>query len=286
MKKESKKQIRPKQAQTKQPGEEARMRPTPKAEPRPVALKLKGKVAIITGGDSGIGKAVALAFATEGANLVLSYLNEELDAKETAKEAKKIGAKVLLIAGDVAAESHCRKIIDETIKTFGKLDILVNNAAVQYPTDSLLKITDKQLKKTFSTNIFSHFYLSKAALPHLKKGACIICTTSVTAYRGSNHLIDYAATKGAIVAFVRSLSASLAEEGIRVNAVAPGPVWTPLIPASFPAEHVAKFGSDVPLKRAAEPNEIAPCYVFLASADSSYITGQVLHPNGGEIING
>lgn len=286
MKAESKKQIRPKQKQQKQPGEEANMKPKPTAEPKPAILKLKSKVAIITGGDSGIGKAVALAFAKEGAHLVISYLHEEADAKDTAKEAKKLGAKVVLIAGDISAEKHCKTIVDETINTYGKLDILVNNAAVQYPVDSLLKITEKQLKKTFSTNIFPHFYLSKAALPHLKKGASIICTTSVTAYRGSDHLIDYAATKGAIVAFVRSLSSSLAGDGIRVNGVAPGPIWTPLIPASFPPEHVAKFGSDVPMKRAGEPNEVAPCYVFLASEDSSFMTGQVLHPNGGEIING
>ncbi|QNL48359.1 SDR family oxidoreductase [Olivibacter sp. SDN3] len=286
MKKDSKKQIRPKQSQQKQPGEETKMRPRPQTVPTDSSRKLAGKIAIITGGDSGIGKAVALAFAQQGAHLVLSYLNEHQDAETTAKEIKKTGAKVLLMAGDVGDESHCKKIIEETIKTFGKLDILINNAAIHYPKEHLTEITGRQLKKTFGVNVFSQFYLTKAALPHLKRGSAIICTTSVTAYRGSHHLIDYAATKGAIVSFVRSLSASLADMGIRVNGVAPGPIWTPLIPASFPEDHVAKFGSDVPLGRAGEPSEIAPCYVFLASNDGNYMTGQILHPNGGEIING
>lgn len=286
MKKDIKKQIRPKQTQQEQPGKETKMHPQPRSAPQVTSQKLAGKIALITGGDSGIGKAVALAFAKEGAHLIISYLNEHKDAETTAKEAEKAGAKVLLIAGDVAAESHCKKIVEETIKTFGKLDVLINNAAIHYPKEHLTEITGKQLKKTFEVNVFSQFYLTKAALPHLKKGSVIICTTSVTAYRGSHHLIDYAATKGAIVSFVRSLSASLADDGIRVNGVAPGPIWTPLIPASFPADHVAKFGSDVPLGRAGEPNEIAPCYVFLASDDGRYMTGQILHPNGGEIING
>jgi len=286
MKKDKAKKIRPKQEQAKQPGSENLMTPKPKSTPKPGTPKLNEKVILITGGDSGIGKAVALACAREGANICISYLDEHQDAKQTAKEIKKLGRKVHLISGDIADEKHCKQIIKETIDIFGKLDVLVNNAAVQYPQDSLTAITSKQLKKTFATNIFAHFYLTKAALPHLKKGSCIICTTSVTAYRGSHHLIDYAATKGAIVAFIRSLSASLAEQGIRVNGVAPGPVWTPLIPSSFSAEHVSTFGSDVPLQRAGDPNEIAPCYVFLASEDASYLTGQVIHPNGGEIING
>jgi len=286
MKKDKAKKIRPEQEQAKQPGSENLMKPKPKSAPKPGTPKLNEKVVLITGGDSGIGKAVALACAREGANICISYLDEHKDAKQTAKEIKKLGHKVHLISGDIGDEKHCKQIIKETIDIFGGLDVLVNNAAVQYPQDSLMAITSKQLKETFTTNIFAHFYLSKAALPHLKRGSCIICTTSVTAYRGSHHLIDYAATKGAIVAFIRSLSASLAEQGIRVNGVAPGPVWTPLIPSSFSAEQVATFGSDVPLQRAGDPNEIAPCYVFLASEDASYLTGQVIHPNGGEIING
>lgn len=286
MKKEKKENIRPEQAQDKQPGSEREMIPRPEFLPKAPRLKLEGKVALITGGDSGIGRAVALAFAQEGADILISYLNEHDDARETVAAVKALGRKAISIAGDISKETHCQKLIDATIKNYGKLDVLVNNAAVQYPQDSLENITERQLLKTFRTNVFSHFFLSKAALKHLKEGSSIICTTSVTAYRGSDHLIDYAATKNAIVGFVRSLSASLAEKKIRVNGVAPGPIWTPLIPATFPPDQVAKFGSDVPLKRAGEPNEVAPSYVFLASEDSSYITGQVLHPNGGEVVNG
>ncbi|GAA0533057.1 SDR family oxidoreductase [Chitinophaga japonensis] len=283
-----KKPVRPPQHQERQPGIEKEMRPEPQyaRPPTPPGGRLKDKVAIITGGDSGIGRAVAVAFAGEGAQVVIAYLDEEVDARKTQQLVEERGSKALLVAGDVSKEKHCQRIVQQAIKKFGQVDIVVNNAAVQYPQPSIENITAEQLQRTFATNIFAHFYLTKAALPHLKKGSSIINTTSVTAYRGSSHLLDYAATKGAIVSFTRSLSAALAEMGIRVNGVAPGPIWTPLIPATFPAEGVAKFGTDVPLKRAGEPAEVAPCYVFLASDDASYITGQVLHPNGGEIING
>lgn len=285
MKPVKQKPLRPKQHQRNQPGKEGEMKPSPVYQPNASSYKLAGKVAVITGGDSGIGRAVVVAFAQQGANVMISYLNEHEDARETLKQMENYGRPGLAIAGDISDEKHCIKIIKETIKEFGQLDILVNNAAVQFPTKSITEITAKQLEQTFRVNIFSHFHLSKAALKHLKPGASIICTTSVTAYRGSAHLIDYSATKGAIVAFVRSLSAALADQKIRVNGVAPGPIWTPLIPATFTAAEVAKFGSDVPLKRAGEPAEVAPCYVFLASEDASYMTGQILHPNGGEIIS-
>ncbi|MFL5810931.1 MAG: SDR family oxidoreductase, partial [Flavisolibacter sp.] len=244
-------------------------------------------VALITGGDSGIGKAVALLFAEEGADVAISFLNEEKDAEEVKRMVEEdFGQKCLLISGDIRKERTCEKIVNATIKEYGKLDILVNNAATQTEQKSLTDITDDQLYETFETNIISMFRITRYALPHLKKGASIINTTSVTAYRGSPSLIDYSATKGAILTFTRSLSGSLVEKGIRVNAVAPGPIWTPLIVGSFKKKKVSTFGSDVPMKRAGEPAEVAPCYLFLASEDSSYITGQVLHPNGGEIING
>jgi NAD(P)-dependent dehydrogenase (short-subunit alcohol dehydrogenase family) len=278
----------PAQEQEQQPGIEAEMRPRPQAEDKSYkgSGKLEGKVALITGGDSGIGRAVALAFATEGADVAVLYLNEHEDAQETARRVEKKGRRCLTIAGDVGDEPFCRQAVEQTVRELGRLDIVVNNAAEQHPQDSLEKISAEQLERTFRTNIFSYFYISKAALPHLGEGSAIINSSSVTAYRGSHHLIDYAATKGAIVAFTRSLAQSLAEKGIRVNGVAPGPIWTPLIPASFPADHVATFGSDVPLGRAGQPEEVAPSYVFLAADDSSYMTGQFLHPNGGEIING
>ena len=249
-------------------------------------LKLAGRVAVISGGDSGIGRAVAFAFANEGADVAILYLNEHRDAKETVQAVEMVGRRALAIAGDVGSEAFCKRAIARVMKEFGRLDIVVNNAAEQHPQDRIEKITARQLERTFRTNIFSFFYLTKAALPHLKKGGTIINTTSVTAYRGSASLIDYSSTKGAIVSFTRSLAHSLVKRGIRVNAVAPGPIWTPLIPATFPGEKVETFGSDVPLGRAGQPNEVAPCYVFLASEDSSYMTGQVLHPNGGEIVNG
>jgi len=278
----------PPQHQPRQPGIEADMQPRPasQGEGYRAAGKLLGKVALISGGDSGIGRALAVAFAKEGADVAIAYLDEHGDAGETRALVEKEGRKCLLVAGDVGDESFCQKVVQETLSVLGRLDVVVNNAAEQHVKPSILDITTEQLEKTFRTNIFSMFHLVKSALPHLKQGARIINTTSVTAYRGSAHLLDYSCTKGAIVAFTRSLSQQLAEKGILVNGVAPGPIWTPLIPATFPAEKVEEFGSSVPLGRAGQPDEVAPCYVFLASSDSSYMTGQVLHPNGGELING
>ena len=264
------------------------MDPRPRSE-RPEekgADRLNGRVALITGGDSGIGRAVAIAFAREGADVAISYLEETDDARDTEARVAEFGRRCLLLPGDIARTAVCQRHVQKVLKEFGRLDILVNNAAEQHPQKSLAQIEDEQLERTFATNIFSFFRLTRAALPHLKKGATVINTSSVTAYRGSPQLLDYSSTKGAIVSFTRSLALSLAKSGVRVNAVAPGPVWTPLIPSTFSPKEVAEFGSDVPLARAGEPAEIASAYVFLASADSSYMTGQVLHPNGGEIING
>ena len=248
--------------------------------------KLDGMAALITGGDSGIGRAVALAFAHEGADVAIVYLNEHDDAKETARMVEKTGRKCVTIAGDIGKETFCQKAVTQTLKRFGRLDIVVNNAAEQHPQKSIAEISSEQLEKTFRTNIFSYFYIVKAALPHLNPGAAIINTTSVTAYRGSPELLDYSSTKGAIVTFTRSLAMQLVEKQIRVNGVAPGPIWTPLIPATFEAKKVEQFGSDVPMARAGEPAEVAPAFVYLASSDSSYMTGQILHVNGGEIVNG
>jgi NAD(P)-dependent dehydrogenase (short-subunit alcohol dehydrogenase family) len=282
------KKLQPPQHQRRQPGREHKMLPRPRAEDKTQrgSGKLQDKVAIITGGDSGIGRAVAIAFAKEGAQISIVYLEEQKDATETRRLVEKHGRECLLIKGDIGREEFCRKAVAQTVKKFGGIDVVVNNAAEQHPQDSIEEITEKQLERTFRTNIFSFFFMVKAAMKHLKKGAVIINTTSVTAYKGSPELLDYSATKGAITAFTRSLSQALADKSIRVNAVAPGPIWTPLIPSTFPAKEVETFGSDVPLGRAGQPEEIAPSYVFLASDDSSYMTGQVLHPNGGTIVNG
>ncbi len=278
---------RPKQHQEQKPGIESKMSPKP-SHHNPNYLgsnKLLNKVAIITGGDSGIGRAVAICYAKEGADCAIIYLNEHVDAEETKKLIEKEGRRCLLIPGDVSQEKFCKEAVEQTIRELGKLDILVNNAADQTPQENLEDISSEQWESTFRTNIFAYFYLVKAANKHLKEQSVIINTTSVTAYRGSPHLLDYSTTKGAIVSFTRSLALMLVDKKIRVNGVAPGPIWTPLIPATFPPEKVATFGSDVPMGRAGQPDEIAPCYVFLASQDSSYMTGQILHPNGGEIIN-
>lgn len=283
-----KKPLNPPQHQDVQPGREAVMVPQPLyIDPEyEGSHKLKDKVAVITGGDSGIGRAVAVAFAKEGADVVVAYLDEHEDAEKTRGIVESNGRECLLVAGDIGDEDFCQFLINTTMTKFSRIDVLVNNAAQQYPQESVEDIDQQQLEKTFRTNIFSMFYTVKAALPHLQAGAHIINTASVTAYRGSEHLLDYASSKGAIISYTRSLSQQLAKKGIYVNAVAPGPVWTPLIAATFSPEEVSTFGSKVPLERPAQPSEIAPSYVFLASRDSSYMTGQVLHPNGGEIING
>lgn len=276
----------PPQHQDRQPGIEQEMHPRPIYDnDDPGFARLEGKVAIITGGDSGIGRAVATMFAKEGANVAIVYLDEHEDAEETAKAVRKYGRDALLIPTDISQEVNCKNVIDKTIEKFGHLHILVNNAAVQYEQKDIQEITAAQWEYTFKVNIFSCFYLSKYAVPYLKEGSSIINTTSVTAYKGNETLMDYSSTKGAIVSFTRSLSQSLIKKGIRVNAVAPGPVWTPLIPASFKDDKVSKFGKDIPMERPAQPVEIAPCYIFLASKEGAFITGQVLHPNGGSIIN-
>jgi NAD(P)-dependent dehydrogenase (short-subunit alcohol dehydrogenase family) len=278
----------PPQTQDRQPGREHKMKPRPKAEDEKHrgSGKLRERVAIITGGDSGIGRAVAVAFAKEGADVAVVYLNEHKDGRETEQLVEQHGRKCLLIDGDVGDEKFCREVVDQTKSEFGKIDILVNNASEQHPQDSIEKITAKQLERTFRTNVFGYFFMTKAAMKHLKKGSCIINTTSVTAYKGNPDLLDYSSTKGAEVAFTRSLALSLAKKGIRVNGVAPGPIWTPLIPSTFPKKEVETFGGDTPLGRPGQPEEVAPSYVFLASDDASYMTGQMLHPNGGSVING
>ena len=277
----------PKQTQS-QPGDEHKMNP----EPEVIRLnyrgseKLRDKIALITGGDSGIGRSTAVHFAREGADIAIVYYNEDKDAKDTQSMIENEGRKCILIKGDLKDEDFCKKAVDKAVKEFGGLNILVNNAAVQFPKTEFKDITGTQVRETFETNIIPFFYVTKEALKHLKEGDAIINTTSVTAYRGSEHLIDYSSTKGAIVSFTRSTSAMLAEKGIRVNGVAPGPIWTPLIPATFDEEEVAKFGQSVPMKRAGQPSELGPTDVFLASEDSSYITGQIIHVNGGEIVGG
>lgn len=278
----------PPQHQDHQPGVESEM------NPRPMSIdphyksggKLAGKVAIITGGDSGIGKSVAIYFAKEGADVAIVYLEEHGDAEETKQVIEAEGRRCLLYFGDIGKEEFCKDVVNKIFTEFDRIDILVNNAAEQHPQKSLLHITAAQLEKTFRTNIFSFFYMTKMALPRLKQGASIINTASITAYEGNEQLLDYSASKGAIVSFTRSLAKSLAPQGIRVNGVAPGPIWTPLIPSTFPAAQVATFGSDTTMGRAGQPYELAPSYVFLASDDSSYMSGQMLHVNGGKIVNG
>ncbi|MDT8716758.1 glucose 1-dehydrogenase [Clostridium sp. 19966] len=279
----------PLQKQDSEPGIESVMKPKPIFEDPEYGVtdgKLKGKVAIITGGDSGIGRAVAVAFAKEGADIVIVYLNEDSDANETKNFVDKKCKKCTLIKGDIGDEQFCIDVVNKTMQEFGRIDIVVNNAAEQHPAKALEDITAEQLEKTFKTNVFAMFYLTKAALFHMKAGASIINTSSITAFKGSQDLLDYSSTKGAISAFTRSLSTNLASRNIRVNAVAPGPIWTPLIPSTFQAEDSAKFGADTPLGRAGQPVEVAGAYVYLASADASYVTGQTIHVNGGTIING
>jgi len=271
-----------------EPGKEGLMNPRPeyRGEDYKAAGKLEGKVAIITGGDSGIGRSVAVLYAREGADVAILYLDQHQDAEETRTVVEQYGRRCLTFTGDVADREACRKVIDETLAAFGKLDIVVNNAAEQHPQEKLEDISEEQWEKTFRTNIFGMFQMTKAALPHLGKGASIINTTSVTAYKGSPQLLDYSATKGAITAFTRSLSMNLADRGIRVNGVAPGPIWTPLIPSTFDADEVAEFGSNTPMKRPGQPDEVAPAYVYLASSDAAYVSGQVIHVNGGTVVNG
>lgn len=278
----------PPQHQSQQPGLESEMTPKPLFEsPSYLAAgKLKGKAAIITGGDSGIGRAVAVAYAKEGANVAIVYLNETSDAEETKRLVEQNGVKCLLFPGDIGDPAFAKQAVEETVKQFGKLDIVVNNAAEQHPQQKLEQITPEQLERTFRTNVFGMFYITQAAMPHLKAGASIINTASITAYKGNPTLLDYSSTKGAVVSFTRALSQNVAAQGIRVNAVAPGPIWTPLIPSTFDEQQVAKFGADTPLGRVGQPDELAPAYVYLGCGDSSYMSGQVLHINGGEVVNG
>ena len=270
------------------PGAEHKLEPKPDWEPRyPGSGRLKGKVAIVTGADSGIGRAVAALYAREGADIAISYLCEHKDAEKSKAIVEAEGQRAILIPGDLGDPDFAEKLLQKVVDTFGRLDILVNNAGEQHPDKDIRGISDAQLRRTFQTNIFSMFYLVQAAQPHLKKGAAIINCTSVTMYKGSKELLDYSATKGAITAFTRSLSANLVKDGIRVNAVAPGPIWTPLNPSGGkPPEEIPDFGKDTPMGRPGEPNEVAPAFLFLACEDASYMTGQVLHPNGGEIVNG
>ena len=276
----------PKQEQSL-PGSQQAQHPTPEVLPKEYPDgKLAGKVAVITGADSGIGQAVAILFAKEGADVVVGYLCEDEDAKKTKKHVESYNRRCVLVAADLSQESNCQKLVDTAISEFGKIDILVNNAGMQIEQESLTDISSEQFDKTIHTNFYPHFWLSKFALPHMSAGSAIINTTSITAYRGSDHLIDYAATKGAILSFTRALANNLMshDKGIRVNGVAPGPIWTPLIVASFTPDEVEKFGQSTPMGRAGQPNEVAPAYLYLASDDASYVTGQVIHVNGGEIV--
>jgi NAD(P)-dependent dehydrogenase (short-subunit alcohol dehydrogenase family) len=263
------------------------MSPAPEYMPRfPGSGRLKGKVALITGGDSGIGRATAILYAREGASIAIVYRDETKDAEKTAALVEEEGGRCLLIKGDVADKDFCEKAVSQSVEKLGKLDVVVANAAEQHAVEEFENISEEQLKRTFQTNIFGYFFILQAAMPHLNSDAAIVCTTSVTAYRGQDLLLDYSSTKGAILALVRALASKLADRNIRVNGVAPGPIWTPLIPASFPADKVERFGKDSPLGRPGQPNEVAPCFLFLACKDSSYMTGQVLHPNGGEPVSG
>lgn len=268
------------------PGHESELEPKPEWQPRyPGSGRLKGKVAIVTGGDSGIGRAVAVLFAREGADVAIAYLCEHDDAEATRDMVEAEGRKALLIAGDLGSQDTCQKVVDETLKAFGRIDVLINNAGEQHPDADITDITEQQLRRTFQTNLFSMFFMTQACLPHLKPGAAIVNSTSVTMYQGASILLDYSATKGAITAFTRSLSEQLVGKGIRVNAVAPGPIWTPLNPfGGQPAENIPDFGKGTPMGRPGQPNEVAPSYLFLACEDASYMSGQVLHPNGGSIV--
>jgi len=278
----------PKQSQSQQPGAEYKMTPEPEfiRDSYKGSGKLKGKTALITGGDSGIGRSVAIHFAREGANVAIVYFDEQEDAEKTKKLVEAEGQKCLLLPGDLKDEKFCQEVVAQTVDKLGTLNIVVNNAAVQFPKEEMEEINPAQVRETFETNIYPFFYITQKAVEYMKEGDSIINTTSVTAYRGSWHLLDYSSTKGAIVSFTRSASGMLAKKGIRVNAVAPGPIWTPLIPSTFTAGEVAEFGKDVPMERPGQPSEVGPAYVFLASEDASYITGQVLHVNGGEVVGG
>ena len=270
------------------PGTEQKMHPKPTSDDPDYkgTGQLKNKIALITGGDSGIGKAVAILFAKEGAKIAIAYLSENEDAEETRDIIKFYGGEAILLPGNIASPAVCDQIVQDTIKQFGRIDILVNNAGIQYTAKSITEITDEHLEETFAVNILSMFRITRAAIPHMKEGSCIINTTSITAYEGSPELLDYSATKGAIVAFTRSLAKNLHAKKIRVNGVAPGPIWTPLIPASFDPERTEKHGGKAPMERPGQPVEVAPSYLFLATKASTYMSGQVLHPNGGTVVNG
>ncbi len=290
MSESSQKPLQPPQSQDRQPGIESEMTPRPRSfmEDWKASGKLAGRAAIVTGGDSGIGRAVAIGFAKEGADIVILYKDEHSDAEETKRHVEAAGRRCLLIPGDVGDSAHCKAAVARTVSLLGRVDILVNNAAEQHEVEDFATIEEAQVERTFRTNILGYFWMAKHVLPHMPDGGAIINCTSVTAYRGSPALVDYASTKGAIVAFTRSLAGQLLKSrNIRVNAVAPGPIWTPLIPASFDEERTASHGSSSKMERAGQPDEVAPSFIFLASpADSSYIAGQVLHPNGGDVVNG